>query len=357
MDIPTIGLIGSVLIMLIGASVAVPVLRRYKDYGVDPAVLDTLAGRIRFWWLLFGSLTCAFLFGHIVTVLLFLFISFWALREYITLTKTRPADHHTLFWIFFLATPLQFILVSLSNDFFMEIFGCTTYQVYSILIPAFAFLMIPAAIACSNDYTSFLERVAKIEVGLLICVYSLSFAPALLTIDLSAANNVKQQEPVVSLTMGGELDEIISSTINSETAIVNRPNRLLLFFFVLIVQISDVFQYLWSHIRFRHVIAPLINQTKTWEGVFGGAATTALVGTALWIFTPFPNWWQPGAIAFAVSMMGFAGAMTMSAIKRDRGVPDYGTLIEGHSGVLDRIDSLCFSAPIFFHLAYIFIIP
>lgn len=131
-------------------------------------------------------------------------------------------------------------------------------------------------------------------------------------------------------------------------------NWRLLFYFVLLVQLGDVCQYLWSQIRSRHLVAPSINATRTWEGVFGGTATTVLVGIALWGFTPFPHWWQAGVVAFAVAMMGFAGVMTMSAIKRDRGVGDYGTLIEGHNGILDRIDSLCFAAPMYFHLVVLF---
>ncbi|GHT17777.1 hypothetical protein FACS1894189_4330 [Planctomycetales bacterium] len=120
------------------------------------------------------------------------------------------------------------------------------------------------------------------------------------------------------------------------------------------VQLGDVFQYLWSHASRRHTVAGQINATKTWEGVLGGAMTTALLGVALWYFTPFPKWWQAGLIALAASLMGFAGNMTMSAIKRDRGVSGYGTLIQGHSGFLDRIDSLCFAAPVFYHLAWFF---
>jgi phosphatidate cytidylyltransferase len=120
------------------------------------------------------------------------------------------------------------------------------------------------------------------------------------------------------------------------------------------VQLSDVFQYLWSQIPMKHPIAPKINLTRTWEGLFGGAATTTLCGMALWFATPFPHWWQAGMIALAISLMGFAGSMTMSAIKRDRGVEDYGTLVEGHSGVLDRMDSVCFAAPVFYHLCWLF---
>jgi phosphatidate cytidylyltransferase len=125
----------------------------------------------------------------------------------------------------------------------------------------------------------------------------------------------------------------------------------LLFFFLLIAQLSDVLQYAWSQIPSRHVIAPTINPTKTWEGLLGGAVSVALIGGLLWWATPFHDrhWWMAPVMSAVIAVMGFAGSITMSAIKRDRGVKDYGTLVQGHGGVLDRIDSICFAAPVFFH--------
>ena len=115
------------------------------------------------------------------------------------------------------------------------------------------------------------------------------------------------------------------------------------------VQLSDVLQYAWAQLPSKHVIVPTINPNKTWEGLLGGTASAALLGMALWWATPFP-YWLAAAMSAVISLMGFAGSLTMSAVKRDRGVKDYGTLVEGHGGVLDRIDSLCFAAPVFFHL-------
>jgi phosphatidate cytidylyltransferase len=102
------------------------------------------------------------------------------------------------------------------------------------------------------------------------------------------------------------------------------------------------------------VIVPTISQARTWEGFLGGAASVTLLGTALSFVTkPFPYWWHAAAASLVIALMGFAGGLTMSAIKRDRGVKDFGTLVEGHRGVLDRIDSICFAAPVFFHLAHL----
>ncbi len=117
------------------------------------------------------------------------------------------------------------------------------------------------------------------------------------------------------------------------------------------VQLSDALQYAWAQIPSRHVIVPTINPTKTWEGLLGGSASVTLIGGVLWWATPFQgaNWWMAAAMSLVISVMGFAGGLTLSAIKRDRGVRDYGTLVAGHGGLLDRIDSLCFAAPIFFH--------
>jgi phosphatidate cytidylyltransferase len=127
----------------------------------------------------------------------------------------------------------------------------------------------------------------------------------------------------------------------------------LLFFFILMVQFSDALQYLWSKMVGRTVIAPTVSPSKTWEGFLGGTASATLLGAALWWATPFEPW-EAAGMSLLTSVMGFAGGMTMSAIKRDRGVKDYGTLVEGHGGVLDRIDSICFAAPVFFHVTRIF---
>jgi len=119
---------------------------------------------------------------------------------------------------------------------------------------------------------------------------------------------------------------------------------------------GDVFQYGWGKLLGRRIIAPAINANKTWEGFIGGVLSSALLGTLLTLLfqvTPF-NIWQAALMSMVTSIMGFAGSLTMSAIKRDRGVKDYGTLVEGHPGILDRIDSICFAAPVFFHLTRAF---
>ena len=195
--------------------------------------------------------------------------------------------------------------------------------VFAVLIPVHAFLFIPSRIAIAGDAAAFLERSAKIQWGLMVCVYCVSHAPALLMLNIPGFEG---------------------------------KNARLLFFLVVIVQLSDVLQYVWGKLLGRHKIAPVISPSKTWEGFVGGVLTATALGGALWWATPF-NVWQATGMAFAITMMGFAGGLTMSAIKRDRGVKDWGATIEGHGGVLDRIDSICFAAPMFFHLTRYFFTP
>jgi phosphatidate cytidylyltransferase len=168
-----------------------------------------------------------------------------------------------------------------------------------------------------------LERTAKIQAGLMVCVYCLSHAPAVLSLNIP---------------------DFSATGVSGQSA-----NARLLFFFVLIVQLNDALQYSWGRLLGLSVIAPSISPNKTWEGFIGGAASATLLGAALWWATPFKPW-EAAGMSLVISVMGFAGGMTMSAIKRDRGVKDYGTLVVGHGGVLDRIDSICFAAPVFFHL-------
>lgn len=307
----TLILVLGVLVVLGIATLVAYGLRRRPETGLNPALLETFWLRIRAWWLLLGIVAATFLIHRAVTILVFGLISFWALREFITLTPTRPGDHRALFWVFFVATPVQFILI-----------GLGWYTWFVTFIPVYTFLLLPARIALADDPKRFLERTAKIQAGLLICVYCLSYAPALLNL------------PVEKLSEG--------------TAGMRER---LLFFFVLMVQLSDVLQYAWAQLPWKHPVAPTISPTRTWEGVLGGTLSTCLVGATLSWATPFP-YWLAGLMSGIIALMGFAGGLTMSAIKRDRGVADYGTLIEGHGGVLDRLDSLCFAAPVFFHMCY-----
>ena len=313
LDDRTIILLAVVLAVLAIAYGVGILLNRRQDSTLNPGIVRAFNSRVRAWWMMYAILIAAFLFpGYTATTILFGLISFWALREFITLTPTRIADHRALFWVFFLFTPLQYVLVGMGKQF---------YGVYSILIPVYGFLFIPARIALSGDYKRFLERTAKIQAALLVCVYALSHAPALLYLELQ----------------------------HSDGSAWKGSNEGVLFFFVLVVQLGDVLQYAWGKLVGKRVIAPAIHAGKTWEGFFGGVLSTTLVGTVLWWVTPF-RFWEAAFMSVVIAVMGFAGTMTLSAIKRDRGVKDYGTLIEGHAGVLDRIDSVCFAAPVFFHL-------
>jgi phosphatidate cytidylyltransferase len=305
------GLLGLVVGLLTVATVVGQVVKRQPQLGLNAAAIGTFNRRVRAWWIICALLAIAF-FQRELTVTLFGLMSFWALREFITLTPTRLGDHRALFWVFFLFTPLQYVLVAADR-----------YDIYSILIPVFGFLFIPARIALAGDAKRFLERVAKIQSGLLICVYCLSFAPALLY-----------------------MPDIVPQGAQAR----------LLFFFITMALLSEAFQFMWSQLYGRHVIAPSINASRTWEGLVGGSASTALVGMVFTWATPFTAW-QAAFMSMLIAIMGFAGAMTMSAIKRDRGVRDYGTLVEGHGGVLDRIDAICFAAPVFYHVTRLLLSP
>ena len=298
------------------ASIVGLLLSRRESMGVDMALVGRYNRTLRVWWLMIGIFFLGFLFQRIGVVALFAFVSFWALREFITMTPTRRGDHRTLFWVFFVFTPFQYILIGLGDAY---------YDFYSIMIPVYASLFIPARTAMAGDSKRFLERCAKIQAALLICVYALSHAPALLSLNL--------------VSTGGEP--------------WNRSPMTLIIFLVVIAQLSTALERGWSKLAGRHVIAEKINASRTWEGVLGSMVTTGLIAAALSWATPFYPW-EAGVMAAVVTAMACGGVMTMSAIKRDRGVKDTGTLVQGHAGVLDQIDNICFAAPVFYHLTRYF---
>ncbi|MGE0760584.1 MAG: phosphatidate cytidylyltransferase [Pirellulaceae bacterium] len=379
----TLWLLGVVLVLLAVAYGVGVILKRQPESNINPALLRTFNLRVRAWWMMYAILLVFFLLGYTMTVVLFGLVSFWALREFITMTPTRRADHRALFWVLIVFTPLQYLLVGLGRSFVdpgpntwtewvargISLRGVDFYGLYSIMIPVYCSLFIPARIAMSGDYKRFLERSAKIQAGLLVCVYSLSHAPALLQLELltwkpapaavAAASAEPDPSPPSEESAAAPSTEPTATPVSdaspsSSPGTGRRPWHEgaqvgLLFYFILIVQTGDVFQYIWGKAFGRRPIAPEISTSRTWEGFFGGVATTTVLGAMLWWVTPF-RIWEAALMSLVTAIMGFAGGMTMSAIKRDRGVTDTGTLVQGHAGVLDRIDSICFSAPVFFHL-------
>ena len=306
------------------------ILKRQPETNFDPAIIRNFNKRVVTGLTICVVLVVALMSSKVLTVALFGLVSFWALREFITMTPTRRGDHRTLFWVFFLFTPMQYILVARIPNNYLQ--GMNEFTLFTLVIPVYGSLFIPARIAFTSDHRRFLERTAKIQFGLLICVYALSHAPALLYLNLSSYQS-------------GNL-----------TPWTGSPGGLL-FFLLVIVQVSDMLQFVWDRVAGQRVIAATIHPTKTWEGLIGAACSTTLVGILIQLIlpvTPF-TWHGAGFMALLISVMASSGGMTMSAIKRDRGVKDYGTLVQGHAGVLDRIDSLCFAAPIFFHVTRFFL--
>jgi len=291
--------------VLLAAS-AVGWVLKLRSAGEAPSpVVENLNARVKAWWVMAAVIGLALLLGKTAVIVLFAFVSFSALREYATVVPARASDHWVQLVGFFVVTPFQYFLL------WMDWYGF-----HSIFIPVYAFLVLPVIAAVRGDVRDFMQRMATIQWGLMICVYCISHVPALLELDIPGYAG---------------------------------RNAFLLVFLILVVQGSDVLQYVWGKLCGKTRIAPGVSPSKTVEGFAGGLASATLLGSALWWITPFTPA-QAALIAFGIALMGFFGGLVMSAIKRDRGVKDWGTMIEGHGGVLDRLDSVCFSAPIFFHV-------
>lgn len=268
-------------------------------------VIDNLNARINAWWAMLIVLAAAILLGKMAFIVLFGLISLFALREFISLLPTRRGDYFPLLIAFYFVIPYQYYLVYIN-----------WYGLYSIFIPLYVFLLIPIASLKQEDTTHFLERSAKIQWGLMVSVFCISHVPALLNL---------------------KLPEFYGDKI------------WLAIWLIIVVQTSDVLQYVCGKLFGKHKVAPVLSPSKTVEGLLGGIILATLLGITLKWLTPF-NYWQAALIGLIVCIFGFFGGLVMSAIKRDRGVKDWGQLIQGHGGMLDRIDSICFSAPIFFHI-------
>ena len=302
-------LMGGVVTLLLVASLVGALLAARARTEAARAVIANLNSRIRAWWVMVGIFAVAFLAGPIATLLLFASMSFFALREFVTLTPSKPADHLALSLCFFVLIPLQYALI-----------GCDWYGLFAILIPVYAFLILPAVTALAGDPDSFLERSAKLQWAVMVTVYCVSHTPALLLMHIPGYEG---------------------------------QDALLIFFLLLVTQMSDVLQYVFGKLFGRTLLAPTVSPSKTVEGLIGGGLAATAVGGAMYWITPFSPLEALG-MSFVIVVMGFLGGLALSAVKRSLGVKDWGAMIEGHGGMLDRVDSLSFAAPVFFHLTRYF---
>jgi phosphatidate cytidylyltransferase len=311
-DPTLLGLFAGLVVLLTIASAIGWMLGRRVRSPEGRATVDNLNARVRAWWVMVAVFALAFAFGRIVTLVLFALTSFYCLREFISLTPTRGADHRALAAAFYVFLPLQYVLV-----------GVGWLSLFSIAIPVYAFLLLPMLAVLGHETQDFLTRTAKTQWALMLTVFCISHAPALLMLHVPG--------------FAGR-------------------NMLLLFFLITIVQASDVLQYVCGKLFGAHKIAPNVSPSKTVEGFLGGGALAVALGAALSFATPFTPL-QAAGMALAIVLAGFCGGLVLSAIKRSMGVKDWGTMIEGHGGALDRMDSVTFAAPIFFHLTNYFFTP
>lgn len=271
-----------------------------------------LRQRVQSWWAIAILFSISLLLSSGAAVVFFAFVSFLALKEYFSLIPTRRADRRVLFWAY-LGNILQYYWIY-----------SRWYGMFLVFIPVYMFLFLPMRMVILGEMPGFLKAVGTIHWGLMLTVFSLSHVAYLLMLPLAG-------NPVA----GGAG---------------------LLLYLIFLTEINDISQYLWGKSWGRHHVLPTVSPKKTWEGLLGGMMTTVVLAVILapWL-TPF-NLIHSLAIGLLLGIAGFIGDVTVSALKRDLGVKDSGNLLPGHGGILDRIDSLTYTAPSFFISLFTFIL-
>ncbi|HSX94431.1 MAG TPA: phosphatidate cytidylyltransferase [Hydrogenophaga sp.] len=284
-------------------------LRERRAHGDDAALAQRRhdnANLLRVSWIMAGVFWIGWVMGPGASLALFGVLSFFALREFISLSPTRRGDHRSLVLAFFVVLPVQYALVWNAQ-----------FNLFTVFIPVYVFLALPVVSALRDDPQRFLERNAKLQWGIMVCVYGLSHVPALMLLQFPR-------------WLGN--------------------NAFLVFFLVLVVQTCMLVQHLTARGRQRPV-APAISASFHWQSWAWGLLAGGLLGALLAGFTPFKP--LPAmAMALIACVAGSLGHLVMKAIKRDRGVTNWGgerRSVTGAVGLLDRVDALCFAAPVFFH--------
>lgn len=295
--------------LLIALSLLSEVLVQWPRIRVYAPVARNLHARVRGWWVMTGVLIIYAMAGRAGVLGLFAIISMAALREFLTLTTRNKADHWAFVASFFVVLPIQYSAI-----------GADWYGFYAVFVPVYGFLLLPMLSVVRGRTDRFLSRVAETQWGLMVAVFCMSHFPALLFLDIEAFS-------------GG--------------------NLLLMVFLILTVQGGDLLQHAGSVAFGRTPIAPAISASRTWEGFAIGVLAAGGLGAALLWLTPFGGVqaFLMGAVAAACGGMG---RLIMAAIKRDRDVTDWGHMNDGQGGFLDRLDSVIFASPVFFHLTRFF---
>lgn len=269
-----------------------------------------LQDRTRSWWIMVTLFSLALFLNYTVSLLFFGFLSFLALKEYLSLIPTRSADRRVLLWAY-LAILLQYLWIYIG-----------WYGMFLIFIPIYMFLFLPMRMVLIGETEGFLNAIGTLHWGLMLTVYAISHLSYLLLLS-----------PVGGSVAGGTG---------------------LLVFLVLLTEVNDIAQYVFGKVLGRHKVIPKVSPGKTVEGLLGGLVVTTGLAIALapWL-TPF-SLLHATCLGLLLGLAGFIGDVTISALKRDLGIKDSGTLLPGHGGILDRIDSLTYTAPLFFHFTVYF---
>jgi phosphatidate cytidylyltransferase len=308
-------LVGIFVALAIASTVSITLVKWNPDRD-----WSELRARIRTWWVIAGLVAGSLLLAPEAAIWFFAFVSFLALKEYFSLIPTRRADRRVLFWAY-LSIPVQYLWVSQ-----------LWYGMFIIFIPVYLFLLLPARMIIIGETKGFLRAIGTVQWGLMGTVFFLSHAAFLLAIEVSPHPRVLPAWP------------------HDLAAAYPGPGLLLLL--LVLTQSNDVAQFLWGKSLGKRKIAPLVSPGKTWAGFIGGMATTivlaAILGPRLTMLD-LPRSLLAGLI---IAVSGLFGDLNISALKRDLGVKDAGSTLPGHGGVLDRVDSLIFTAPVFFHFVW-----
>lgn len=271
-------------------------LRPQKDW-------HELTLRIRTWWVIIVLFSLALISPHWLALTFFALVSFMALKEFLTLVPSRHSDRMPMLWMF-IAIPINYWLI-----------GIGWYGMFIVFIPVYVFLFLPARMVIAGDTQGFLSTAAQLHWSLMTTVFAFSHVACLLVL------------PADGLQTGA----------------------LLVLFLVGLTEFNDIAQYLWGKSLGRVKVTPKVSPNKTLAGLLGGIGSTALAALLLGpLLTPL-SWYMALLAGLIIGVTGFCGDIVMSAIKRDIGIKDSGTLLPGHGGILDRLDSLIFTAPVFFH--------